>query len=279
MAIPVPIPSGALPVTDADTARAEALVAVITQIFKSGTSGGTPAIRTPATLFSSGVNPPIDPLTGQPEISSLVLSTPQDQLFYRQFALALAKALVPYASSTVAGITMLSTDPALPDQPIAVNAEEVSITPTPNKIPRAGPSGLIDSGWMSGSGGSALTDSVFTATCVATNVVGDIVRITGSGKTVDKVDCTDEAKMLAVGVIISKSSSTTCLVQTNDLAASVYTGLNPGKMYFVGSNGRPTTTRPTPTIGGTVLVQPIGFAIDTNLFLVLPGTTIVRMQG
>jgi len=91
MAIPVPIPSGALPVTDPDTVRAEAFVAAITQVIKSGTSGGTPSIGTPATLVPDSVNPAIDPLTGLPKISSLVLDTPQAQLWYRQFAIAMAK--------------------------------------------------------------------------------------------------------------------------------------------------------------------------------------------
>jgi hypothetical protein len=280
MAIPVPIPSGALPVTDADTARAEALVAVLAQIIKNGTSGGTANIRTPATLIPDGLNPGIDPATGLPRLTSVSLATPQEQLFYRQLALALSQALVPYASSTVAGITRLSTDPAVASLPIATNSEEVSVTPAPNKIPRAGPSGTIDPGWVgAGPGPGPFIDSVFTGTCLATNIVGDIVRITGAGMTVDKADCTNEAKMLAVGVIISKSGSTSCVVQTNDIVSGVYTGLTPGSLYFVGSNGRPTTTRPSPPTGGSVLVQPIGYALDANLFLVSPGTNITRMRG
>lgn len=280
MAIPVPIPSGALPITDADTARAESLVAAIAQILKSGTSGGTATLRTPATITPAGIDPPIDPLTGLPALQSVVLDTPQAQLFYRQLALAIAKTIVPYASSTVAGITRLSTDPTDPAQPTAINAEEASVTPTPNKIPRAGPAGTIDPGWVgAGPGPGPFIDSTFDGTCVSTNVVGDIVRITGAGKTVDKVDCSDESKMLAIGIIISKSSSTSCVVQTNDLVTSVYTGLTPGKLYFVGTDGRPTLTRPSPPIGGSILVQPIGYAIDTNLFLVTPSTAIVRLRG
>ena len=98
MPIPVPIPSGALAVTDPDTAKAEALVAALVQIFKNGTSGGTPTIRTPATLVPDAVNPSIDPLTGKPKLTSLVVDTPQAQLFYRQFALAMAKVVPGWSS-------------------------------------------------------------------------------------------------------------------------------------------------------------------------------------
>lgn len=99
MAIPVPIPSGALPVTDPDTARAESLVAAVTQVIKNGTSGGTPAVRTPASIVPVTVNPPIDPLTGLPQISSIALESPQAQLFYRQFAIAMAKIVPAWTTS------------------------------------------------------------------------------------------------------------------------------------------------------------------------------------
>lgn len=99
MAIPVPIPVGALPVTDPDTVRAESLVAAITQIFKNGTSGGTLAIGTPATIIPPGANPPIDPATGKPLLETLTLDTPQAQLFYRQLALAMAKIVPGWTSS------------------------------------------------------------------------------------------------------------------------------------------------------------------------------------
>lgn len=101
MSIPVPIPVGATPVTDPETARAEAFVAAITRIIKSGTTGGSAAIGTPAMLFPSGLlNPPIDPLTGQPKLEPVVIDTPQTQLWYRQMGVVL-QALVPVWATVI----------------------------------------------------------------------------------------------------------------------------------------------------------------------------------
>src|SRR4051812_5209258 len=97
---PVPIPAGARPVTDAETARAEALVAALTQIIQYGTSGAT--TNPPRTDTPQGLDQALAPL---------VLSTAEQQLFYRQMAVALASSFVDFASSTVEGITRLSSDP------------------------------------------------------------------------------------------------------------------------------------------------------------------------
>lgn len=99
MAIPVPIPSGARPVVDAETVRAEAFVALLTQVMKSGTSGGTASIGTPAMLIPEGMNPPIDPATGKPKLTPVIIDTPQAQLWYRQIGVVLSQ-LVPLWAST-----------------------------------------------------------------------------------------------------------------------------------------------------------------------------------
>jgi len=280
MAIPVPIPSGALPITDPDTARAEALVAVIAQIFKSGTSGGTPAIGTPATILSDGLNPIIDPLTGLPKISPLVIDTPQAQLFYRQLGLALATALVPYASATVIGVTRLSTDPSAPEFPTALNSEEVTTTPGANKVPRALPSGLLDPAWITGLGPvPPITEHTFTGTCLAGDAVGDLMYVSGAALAVTKADVTNFVKLPAVGCIVSKPSATSCIVQTSGLVSGVYSGLTPGKLYVVGTNSRPTLTLPTPGVGSSLFLQGIGIAIDTNLLLMSPASQITKRIG
>jgi len=99
MSIPVPIPSGALPVVDAETVRAESFVALLTQVMKSGTSGGTPAIGTPAMLIPISTDPPIDPATGKPQLVPVIIDTPQAQLWYRQFGVVMSQ-LVPLWAST-----------------------------------------------------------------------------------------------------------------------------------------------------------------------------------
>lgn len=274
MPIPVPIPGGTLAVTAAENARVEDFVARLAQVLKYGTSG----------LLVSG-KPAADrltvPLGDDPTVLvPLELDEEKEQLWFRQHAFAIVQALAPFATSTVIGITRLSSDPANPAFPTALNSEETSVVPTPNKIPRAGPAGTIDPGWVgAGPGPGPFIDSVFTGVCVAGDAVGDLMYMTGAGKTVAKVDPTNNAKMPAIGCIISKSSATSCVIQTNDLVSSVYTGLTPGKMYFAGTNSKPTLTRPTPGVGLTLLVQPVGFAIDTNLFLMTPGTAIARIRG
>jgi hypothetical protein len=100
MTIPISIPVGPLAVTDPDTARAEALVATIIQVMKSGTSGGTASVATPPTVVPAGINPIIDPGTGLPQLSTLSLDTQQSQLWYRQFALAMSKVVPGWASGT-----------------------------------------------------------------------------------------------------------------------------------------------------------------------------------
>jgi hypothetical protein len=91
MPIPVPLPVGALAIDDTISATAEAFVAAIGQVLRSGTSGAT--LNTPPTLFPDGTNPGIDPGTGQPYLASLVISTPEQQLFYRQMGAAIAAAI------------------------------------------------------------------------------------------------------------------------------------------------------------------------------------------
>jgi hypothetical protein len=91
MPIPVSLPSGALAIDDTISATAEAFVAAIGQVFRSGTSGAT--LNTPPTLFPDGTNPAIDPGSGQPYLASLVISTPEQQLFFRQLAVAIASAI------------------------------------------------------------------------------------------------------------------------------------------------------------------------------------------
>jgi len=96
---PVPIPGGALAITDPDTARAEQLVAAIIQVFKNGTVGGTVGIQTPATVLPAGTNPSIDPLTGLPQLTTLALADANTQLFYRQLSIAMAMVVPAWAAA------------------------------------------------------------------------------------------------------------------------------------------------------------------------------------
>jgi hypothetical protein len=272
---PVPIPSGPLAVTDADIARAEQFVAALAQVFQSGTSGGS--LVTEAMLFPN-VSAGADPATIPPV--PYVADTKEKQLFFRQLAHALARSLVGPASATQLGVVELSSPPSDPTTPVAVNRDEVSVTPGANLIPRANSNGLIDPTWIApGPGPIIQPDSVFAAHCSSAEAVGNLVYVRGSNKVVRNIDPTNVSKMLAVGCVISKSDSSHCDVQTSDLVAGVYSGLTPGRMYWAGLNSQPVLTKPAPPVGGLVLQQPIGFAIDVNILLMQPGTNIFKIPG
>lgn len=91
MPIPVLLPPGAQPIDNGISATAESFVAVIGRIFRSGTTGAT--LNTPPTLFPDGENPGIDPATGAPYLAPLIISTPEQQLFFRQLAIAIITAI------------------------------------------------------------------------------------------------------------------------------------------------------------------------------------------
>lgn len=79
------------------------------------------------------------------------------------------------------------------------------------------------------------------ANCLASDNVGNAVYCTsdktGSYYNVTTVDITDRSKMEALGVIIEKTSITTCKIQMFGLIQSVFTGLTPGAQMVIGLNG------------------------------------------
>jgi len=116
------------------------------------------------------------------------------------------------------------------------------------------------------------------ANCLATDAVDDCVYITGDAVLsiyqVSKCDITDALKVPAVGIIVAKASSTECTVM---LAGVIpYAGLTPGKLHFVSASGTLTATRPSPS-GGNVHVQPMGKALSSTRFALLPGNNITRL--
>jgi len=117
--------------------------------------------------------------------------------------------------------------------------------------------------------------------CLPTDVVGNFVYITGPSiaglPQVTTVDPTDDAKMPALGIIVTKPTGTTCTVQ---LAGDVtIPGLIPNKRYFVGSAGTLSPTPPVPTPGNYAYVQLVGIATDTNLLTLLPTGLLIKTVG
>lgn len=126
----------------------------------------------------------------------------------------------------------------------------------------------------------ALTEGFeLPANCQGTDQVGDMVYVSGDSIggiiQVSKVDITDYSKMPGVGVIVSKSSSTQCVILRYGILSVL--GLIPGKTYFVDFNGAPTATRPVATGGQKVFVQVLGVAMDSSRMLFNPSFNLTRV--
>lgn len=129
--------------------------------------------------------------------------------------------------------------------------------------------------YVSGSSyGAAAT--TFTASCLLTDAVGDCVYMTGD-YSVARADITDASKVPAVGVIISKPTTSTAIVRTHGEITGVYTGLVSGKVYFLGATGVPVVSPPVAGLNPFVYIQKIGLAISSNVLLVTPNFSLVKV--
>lgn len=114
--------------------------------------------------------------------------------------------------------------------------------------------------------------SVIDAACLATDSVGDCVKITGvkSGSLyqVEKIDI-DSDTVPAIGIIESKSTSTQCVVRVLGILEGVYTGLVAGTSYLVDTDSQLTPTIADPP-SGVRYIQVMGVAVSDDEFLVMP---------
>ena len=112
-----------------------------------------------------------------------------------------------------------------------------------------------------------------------TDQVGDAVYIRGQANGYYKVARTDisiSTKMPAVGVIIRKWGFTNALVQFGGEVRDIYTGLSPGKVYFINSVGRPVLPPIDPAdVGGRAYTQILGVALDVGVLLIKPSDNLV----
>jgi len=100
--------------------------------------------------------------------------------------------------------------------------------------------------------------------CSTFEKVGDFVYISGSN-TVSKTDISNINSSLALGVIVSKPTATTCEVQMEGLC-NVFTGLIPGRTYFLSLTKGSISSLP-PVISGSILLE-VGKALTpTSLIL------------
>lgn len=109
----------------------------------------------------------------------------------------------------------------------------------------------------------------FEANCLSSDLVNNCVRVTGVSlgvPNVTRVDPLLAPTMPAVGIIVQKPTSTTCLVQVSGQVTS-FSPVVAGVWYYVGLTAFPVTTPPAlPAIP-----QVIGVGLDTARLLLRPG--------
>lgn len=106
--------------------------------------------------------------------------------------------------------------------------------------------------------------------CLISDSVGDLVCIRGdkvNGKwRVERANPEDETKMPAIGILSKKTTPTVGeIILIGQTDVGFYTGLIPGRGYFVGSDGRPSLSIPSAGISGYAMVQLIGYAMAGDI--------------
>lgn len=96
---------------------------------------------------------------------------------------------------------------------------------------------------------------------------------------VSTVDPSDRLKMPAVGMIVQKMTSTTCVVQFRGTVEGVYSGLTPGELLFAGDGGGLDDEMPAPFGGLPRYVQSVGTTIASNAFRLEPNFIMTRRRA
>lgn len=81
---------------------------------------------------------------------------------------------------------------------------------------------------------------------------------------VETVDIDDPTKMPAIGVIVSKSTATECIVQLAGIMRGVLSGLTPNAILFATTSGTLGESVPAAPLSGQRLVQQIAQAISST---------------
>ena len=115
------------------------------------------------------------------------------------------------------------------------------------------------------------TDAVGMPMCVRGDRIGDRWRVT-------QADPHDGSKMVAVGILLSKSTPTVGLMQLSGTITTLFTGLVPGKPLFVSPGGL-SQDAPSIGVGGYSIVQIVGVAVASDVVLLDLGTMTVKRKG
>lgn len=79
--------------------------------------------------------------------------------------------------------------------------------------------------------------------------------------------------MPAIGVILSKGSSTTCVVAY--FGVIPVSGLTPNARYFIDVTGYPTSSVP---VARPIILQVLGQALDSSRLLLTPSKDLLRLN-
>jgi hypothetical protein len=186
----------------------------------------------------------------------------------------LAQALAQYIHAPVANeaaITAIPADDRVNGQTVKAISEGTSWTyvaastasgSSTVKVPDDAPSAgrwIIDFSTFATSVAGLAAQGNYS--CASGLAAGDWVYVSAAN-TVAKADADDTSKLPCIGVIVSKPTSTTCVVQTT--GEVTLSGLTAGALYYLsGTAGAITTTVPTDN------AIPIGIAKSTTVLVIL----------
>ena len=116
------------------------------------------------------------------------------------------------------------------------------------------------------------TKRFITGSCESgTLSIGDAIRVASASvagvNPVAKVDIDDQAKMPAVGVVVSVQTPTLVTLQLSGDVYGLLSGMAFGVPVFIGVDGSVTQTKPSNPLSGYRCIQMIGYPIDDDVFL------------
>lgn len=123
----------------------------------------------------------------------------------------------------------------------------------------------------------------FEADCLVTDSAGDCVYVTadtvGGRYQISRCDPSDFNMMPSAGVITSKPTTTTCVVQWLGELQGVVSGFTPRLPVLVGETGQLSQTPPDPPTGEVRYVQTMGVALASDVVLLSPEILMVKRRG
>ncbi len=128
--------------------------------------------------------------------------------------------------------------------------------------------------WVGIIAASTTTTSITTG-CASNVAVNDAVYIYTSD-TVRKANASAIATCKVIGIVISKLTTTTCIVVLNG-EVSGFSGLTANKSYFLDNTTAGLMTLSPPSVSGAV-VTTVGIALNDNTLLVNP-TGVYTIRG